>query len=140
VGRIVRFPVDAGEIEAYLARAGSGFGPGVVVLDPGWSVEEVAHEICDRLAAVGFTALAPDLRSAPGELATTVRECINYLGFHPSTRGRVLAVVGVGSEELSDQAVPEGVRCVALGRDGRPGTQVEDLADLVRWLGEVESG
>jgi carboxymethylenebutenolidase len=45
-------------IEAYLADGG---GPGVVVLHEWWGLVSHIEDICDRFAALGYTALAPDL-------------------------------------------------------------------------------
>jgi carboxymethylenebutenolidase len=47
-----------GELSAYLADGG---GPGIVVLHEWWGLVPHIEDVCDRLAAVGFTALAPDL-------------------------------------------------------------------------------
>src|SRR5262249_14697123 len=38
-----------------------GEGPGVVVLHAWWGLTEPFRQVCDRLAATGFVALAPDL-------------------------------------------------------------------------------
>jgi carboxymethylenebutenolidase len=45
-------------VSAYLA---DGHGPGVVVLHEWWGLVPQIEDVCERLAAVGFTALAPDL-------------------------------------------------------------------------------
>src|SRR5436309_644556 len=45
-------------ISSYVA---GGDGPGVVVLHEWWGLVPHIKDVCDRLAAVGFTALAPDL-------------------------------------------------------------------------------
>ena len=39
----------------------SGRGPGVVVLQEWWGVDHHVRDVCDRFAAAGFIALAPDL-------------------------------------------------------------------------------
>jgi carboxymethylenebutenolidase len=54
MGETIKF----GELSAYLA---GGDGPGVVVLHEWWGLVPHVTDVCDRLAAVGFTALAPDL-------------------------------------------------------------------------------
>lgn len=50
--------LQVGELSAYLADGG---GPGIVVLHEWWGLVPHIEDVCDRLAAVGFTALAPDL-------------------------------------------------------------------------------
>jgi carboxymethylenebutenolidase len=47
--------------EGIPAFLGDGNGPGVVVLHEWWGLVPHIHDVCERLAAVGFTALAPDL-------------------------------------------------------------------------------
>jgi carboxymethylenebutenolidase len=45
----------------YLTLPESGAGPGVLVLHAWWGLTPFVKEVCDRLAAAGFVALAPDL-------------------------------------------------------------------------------
>jgi carboxymethylenebutenolidase len=63
----------AGEVEAagYLAEAENG-GPGVLVLHAWWGLNPFFKSLCDRLAAAGFVALAPDMFG--GRVAQTVEE------------------------------------------------------------------
>ncbi len=56
----------------YLARPEGGEGPGVLVLHAWWGLTDFVKELCDRLAAAGFVALAPDLLE--GSIATTVAD------------------------------------------------------------------
>jgi carboxymethylenebutenolidase len=58
---------------AYLAVPDSGAGPGVLVLHAWWGLTPVFTDVCDRLAAAGFVALAPSLFSG-GATATTIAE------------------------------------------------------------------
>jgi carboxymethylenebutenolidase len=44
----------------YLALPDSGHGPGVLVLHSWWGLNQTFVDACDRLAAAGFVALAPD--------------------------------------------------------------------------------
>ncbi|HEU5440211.1 MAG TPA: dienelactone hydrolase family protein [Ktedonobacterales bacterium] len=66
-GRMIEFDADGSPAPGYLATpdaaAGSGVpgAPGVVVLHEWWGLTEPFRQVCDRLAAAGFIALAPDL-------------------------------------------------------------------------------
>jgi carboxymethylenebutenolidase len=57
----VEFQANGGTAPGYLAQPESGSGPGVVVLQEWWGVDEHIRDVCDRFAAEGFFALAPDL-------------------------------------------------------------------------------
>jgi len=57
----VEFQANGGTAPGYLANPESGSGPGVVVLQEWWGLEDHIRDICDRFAAEGFFALAPDL-------------------------------------------------------------------------------
>ncbi len=56
----------------YLAKPKSGKGPGVLVLPAWWGLTAFFKELCDRLAAAGYVALAPDLYH--GQTAATITE------------------------------------------------------------------
>jgi carboxymethylenebutenolidase len=65
----VRIPSkDGGEFSAYMALPRKGKGPGIVVIQEIFGVNESMRKICDHLASRQFTAIAPDLywRSDPG--------------------------------------------------------------------------
>lgn len=65
----VRIPSsDGGEFSAYMALPRKGRGPGIVVVQEIFGVNESMRKICDWLASRQFTALAPDLywRTDPG--------------------------------------------------------------------------
>ena len=59
---------DGGEMGAYLALPESGSGPGMLVLMEIFGVGVYIREATDRLAGLGYVALAPDLyrRTRPG--------------------------------------------------------------------------
>ena len=50
-----------GKFGAYLAQPSSNKGPGIVVIQEIFGVNQVVRDICDGLAAHGYFALAPDL-------------------------------------------------------------------------------
>lgn len=57
----VTFASNGGQAHGYLAKPASGKGPGVVVVQEWWGLDDHIADIVDRLAAEGFVALAPDL-------------------------------------------------------------------------------
>ena len=60
-GSMVKFPSNGGTTDAYLATPASGKGPGVIVIQEWWGLVGHIKSVCDRVAAEGFTALAPDM-------------------------------------------------------------------------------
>jgi carboxymethylenebutenolidase len=61
VGEIIQFTSNGGTAPGYLAVPASGAGPGVIVIQEWWGLVPHIEDVCDRFAAEGFTALAPDL-------------------------------------------------------------------------------
>jgi carboxymethylenebutenolidase len=61
MGEIVEFASNGTKGQGYLAEPATGSGPGVVVIQEWWGLVPHIKEVCDRLAAEGFVALAPDL-------------------------------------------------------------------------------
>jgi carboxymethylenebutenolidase len=59
---------DGGEFSAYLALPASGFGPGIVVMQEIFGVNQYMRGVCDWYATHGFVAVCPDLfwRQEPG--------------------------------------------------------------------------
>jgi carboxymethylenebutenolidase len=57
----VEFQANGGTAPGYLAVPESGKGPGVVVLQEWWGLDDSVKRIVDRFAEEGFVALAPDL-------------------------------------------------------------------------------
>jgi carboxymethylenebutenolidase len=60
-GTMVEFPSNGHTAKGYLATPTSGKGPGVIVIQEWWGLVPHIKDICDRFAAEGFVALAPDL-------------------------------------------------------------------------------
>lgn len=52
---------DGDEFDAYLALPAGGYGPGVVVLQEIFGVNQFMRDTCDWYAAHGFVAICPDL-------------------------------------------------------------------------------
>jgi carboxymethylenebutenolidase len=111
------FETAAGTVRGYLARPAGGTGPGVLVLHAWWGLTEAFMQVCDRLAAEGFIALAPDLyqgrtaatideakalmeaRDMP-LMEATARAAVGTLQAQPGISGPVMGAIGfsMGSE------------------------------------------
>ena len=61
IRELLRAARNGQQAEGYLATPASGRGPGVVVIQEWWGLNDNIKNICDRLAGEGFVALAPDL-------------------------------------------------------------------------------
>ncbi len=63
MGERIEFPTDGSTVPGYLAvpDGGSEGTVGVLVLQEWWGLVDQITRTCDRFAAAGFTALAPDL-------------------------------------------------------------------------------
>lgn len=61
MGEIIEFPSNGDADQGYLALPETGSGPGVLVIQEWWGLVEHIKDVCDRFAAEGFVALAPDL-------------------------------------------------------------------------------
>jgi carboxymethylenebutenolidase len=60
-GTMVQFPANGTTTSAYLATPASGRGFGILVIQEWWGLVQHIKAVCDRFAAEGFTALAPDM-------------------------------------------------------------------------------
>lgn len=107
----VTFPSGGRPTAAYLAVPASGSGPGVLVFQEWWGLVPHIERLCDRLAEVGFTALAPDMYSGrtttnPDEagrlmmalevprVAEDVKGAIDWLLRHPACASAKLGATG----------------------------------------------
>ena len=83
MGEMVTFPSNGGQAEGYVATPQAGTGPGVVVIQEWWGLVPHITDVCDRFAAEGFVALAPDLfhgktTTEPDEAGRKSRAIISY--------------------------------------------------------------
>jgi carboxymethylenebutenolidase len=74
---------DGKEVNAYLAQpAAAGAGPGVVVIQEWWGLNDQIRGVADKLAASGYRALVPDLYRGKVALAANEAEhLMNELDF-----------------------------------------------------------
>ncbi len=61
MGELVDFPSNGHGASGYLAVPEGGSGPGLIVIQEWWGLVPHITDLCDRFAAEGFVALAPDL-------------------------------------------------------------------------------
>ena len=111
MGEMIELAVNGGNTGGYLSIPTSGNGLGVVVIQEWWGLVDHIKDVCDRFAAEGFVALAPDLfhgqtTKSPDEagklmMAMRIDEAekdlgaaVDYLLTHDATSGEKIAVVG----------------------------------------------
>jgi carboxymethylenebutenolidase len=110
-GQMVEFPSNGGRTSGYLAIPAQGAGPGVIVIQEWWGLVPHIKDVCDRFAAEGYVALAPDLfhgqtAKSPDEAGKLMmamrideaekdlRGAIQYLLGHEATTGEKVGTVG----------------------------------------------
>lgn len=70
MGTWIEFQSEGRPVRGYLAKPKRKTGPGILVMHAWWGLNPTFQDICDRLAAQGYTAFAPDLYG--GQVAETV--------------------------------------------------------------------
>jgi carboxymethylenebutenolidase len=66
MGTNVTFKANGGTTNGYLALPASGKGPGVVVIQEWWGLNDQVKGVADMFAREGFVALAPDFYHGKG--------------------------------------------------------------------------
>lgn len=61
MGQLIEFPSNGTSGNGYLASPVNNVAPGVIVIQEWWGLVDHIKDVCDRFAANGFYALAPDL-------------------------------------------------------------------------------
>jgi len=107
-GQDITFDVNGQPAAGYLAIPAQPNAPGVIVLHAWWGLNAFFKSLCDRLAAEGFVAFAPDLNE--GQVAKTVDEAKQIMSASNSERKHAVAA-----------ASPDFLR-------GRPEVQKEGLS------------
>jgi carboxymethylenebutenolidase len=110
-GQMVEFSCNGGTTSGYLAIPSKGSGPGVVVIQEWWGLVDHIKDVCDRFAAEGYVALAPDLyhgesTKSPDEAGKLMmalniaqaerdlRGAIQYLLSNPATTSKKVGTIG----------------------------------------------
>lgn len=97
MGKMISFSrTNGGSAEGYLVEAQDPKAPGVVVIQEWWGLQGQIKGVCDRLAAAGFTALAPDLfggKVVPYHDTAAANAAMNALDFKAATDEAVRGAV-----------------------------------------------
>ncbi|MFO0748827.1 MAG: dienelactone hydrolase family protein [Myxococcota bacterium] len=100
MGRIITFHANGQEFQGYLALAeGTVAAPGVIVIQEWWGLVDHVKDLCERFAAAGFHALAPDLYAGR---ATT----------KPDDAGRMMMALDIHQTELALRGAVEALLTV----------------------------
>ena len=108
---MVSFASNGTQGEGYLAIPESGSGPGVLVIQEWWGLNDQIKGVADRLASEGFVSLAPDLyrgahTSEPDEAAKIMMSlnleratkdlsgAVDFLANHDAVTGNGIGVIG----------------------------------------------
>lgn len=152
MGQMTRLQTPSGDANAYLAPARPSPGPPVLVLHPWWGLNHTIRDLADRLAADGFTVMAPDLFD--GTVLTTIEDADAFTtaierggggpgGLDPA---RIAARVEATLDHLLAHPDASGDRAaiVALSFGGWYGSQVaagrSDVAAFVSIYSDVYEG
>ncbi|MCS6818211.1 MAG: dienelactone hydrolase family protein [Blastocatellia bacterium] len=109
-GQMVEFTANGKTASGYLSLPAEK-GPGVVVIQEWWGLVDHIKDVCDRFAAAGYVALAPDLyhgqtTKSPDEAGKLMmalrideaekelRGAIQYLLAHPSVEPKKVGTIG----------------------------------------------
>ncbi|HEY5730725.1 MAG TPA: dienelactone hydrolase family protein [Anaerolineales bacterium] len=134
-GLEVTFDVNGKSGTGYLALPSQPNAPGVLVLHAWWGLNPIFKQLCDRLAAEGFAAFAPDLRE--GHIAMTIDEAkhllnelderknqavveaaIDFLKNRSDVRDEALSVIGFSMGAawslVAAEGYPQNIRKVVL--------------------------
>ena len=105
-GEIVSFASNGGTAEGYFALPPGGSGPGLIVIQEWWGLNDHVRDVADRFAGEGFVVLAPDLYHGKitaepdeagklmmamkmDEAAKDMSGAYDYLKQHAATSGKV---------------------------------------------------
>lgn len=92
----IQLEVTGQKVNAHLAVPENG-GRGILLLHAWWGLKPFFKQVCDRLAAQGFTVLAPDLYQ--GRIAATIDEAEALLQQRDTPL--MVAIVNTATEHLT---------------------------------------
>ena len=152
MGTSVTFKSNGGTMDGYLATPESGQGPGVVVIQEWWGLNDQIRGVADLFARDGFVALAPDFYHGKGAkigepdgaqklmmeffqantAAKDAKGAAEYLASHPAVTSKRVGAIGfcMGGF-LAILVASVAVECVAAVVDCYGvGQRVPDLAPV----------
>jgi carboxymethylenebutenolidase len=151
MGEMISFKrPDGGECKGYLASAAGDSLPGVVVIQEWWGLNDQIKGVADRIAALGYRALVPDLYKGKitldaaeahhlmttlnfGDAATQdIRGAAQHLKQKSAKVGVVGFCMGGALTVLSAMYVPEADACSSWY--GFPPEQAGDVKTIRRPL------
>jgi carboxymethylenebutenolidase len=114
MGTTVTFKANGGTCTGYLATPGSGTGPGVIVIQEWWGLNDQVRGVADMFAREGFVALAPDFYHGKGakigepdqaqkpmmeffksaDAAKDARGAAEHLTAHPAVTSKKVGTIG----------------------------------------------
>jgi carboxymethylenebutenolidase len=112
----IKLDVHGKPLNAYLASSSRG-EPGVLVLPSWWGLKPFFKQVCDQLAAQGYTALAPDYYY--GRIGTTIDEAKALQEQAESDLDVMGAMVKAAKDNLASLRTAEsiGVLGFSMGAD-----------------------
>jgi carboxymethylenebutenolidase len=119
MGEIIEFPSNGTTGQGYIATPigatpSGGSGPGILVIQEWWGLVDHIKDVCDRFAAEGFVALAPDLYR--GKTATEPDEAAKeMMAMQLDRAGRDM---GGAVDELLRRASGDGVGVIGFCMGG----------------------
>jgi carboxymethylenebutenolidase len=148
---MIEFQAGDKPATGYLARPERGQGPGVLVLHAWWGLNDFFKELCDRLAAAGFVALAPDMynngvtagsiaeaeqllsSSDFEEIKRVVVGAVDYLREQSIVQGEAIGVIGFSmgaawAQLLSAVFKPTDIGATVIFYGNEPGLEGDDFA------------
>src|SRR5437899_5433409 len=113
-GQMVKFPANGGTADGYVATPAAGKGPGVIVIQEWWGLNDQIKGVADMFARGGFVALAPDFYHGKGArigepdsaqklmmeffqantAAKDAKGAAEYLAKHPAVTSKKVGVIG----------------------------------------------
>lgn len=112
----VTFESTEGTAHGYIAVPDAGNGPGVIVIQEWWGLTDHMKDVCDRLATLGFVALAPDLYG--GSIAHDGEEAAEMMSKLPAEEGARLLLGSVDYLLSRDEVTSKTVGAIGFCMGG----------------------